>query len=256
MGSPAHKAAPTRVVQRRRKLIQRRIAMCLLAGMFATAGTSAILLRPAQSAYADATPFDTSIAVTRSTLTDTVSASRSESREPLKNSESTTNGGSWDTSSSDEVTEKLSIISADNTVVKALINGRDEGQTPDGFNPNHADGDTGNAYEYSQCTWWAYVRRHQLGLPVGSHLGNGADWAASARKLGYWVDNTPRQGDVICFQRGQYESDSTYGHVAIVEEVKSDGSIVTSECGSVCNGKPYTRTFTAKQAAQLQFIHY
>ena len=55
-------------------------------------------------------------------------------------------------SDSDGVTGKLTAISADNPVVKSLINGRDEGQTPDGFNPNHATGDTGNAYEFSQCT--------------------------------------------------------------------------------------------------------
>lgn len=159
-------------------------------------------------------------------------------------------------SDSDGVTGKLTAISADNPVVKSLINGRDEGQTPDGFNPNHATGDTGNAYEFSQCTWWVYVRRHQLGLPAGSHMGNGADWANTARKLGYWVDNTPRVGDAICFQRGQYDSDPTYGHVGIVENVGADGSITTSECGSAYNGKPFSRTFTAEQASQLQFIHY
>ena len=100
------------------------------------------------------------------------------------------------------------------------------------------------------------MRRHQLGLPAGSHMGDGADWADTARRLGYWVDNTPRVGDVICFARGQYGSDATYGHVGIVENVGADGSITTSECGSVYNGKPFSRTFTAEQAAQLQFIHY
>ena len=46
-------------------------------------------------------------------------------------------------------------------------------------------------------------------------MGDGADWANTARKLGYWVDNSPRVGDVICFSRGQYDSDLTYGHVGI-----------------------------------------
>lgn len=50
-----------------------------------------------------------------------------------------------------------------------------EARTAGGFDPNHVTGDVGNAYAFSQCTWWAYVRRHQLGLPVGSHMGNGAD---------------------------------------------------------------------------------
>ncbi len=100
------------------------------------------------------------------------------------------------------------------------------------------------------------MRRHQLGLPAGSHMGNGADWADTARRLGYWVDFTPRVGDVICFARGQYGSDATYGHVGIVENVGADGSITTSECGSAYDGKPFSRTFTAEQASQLQFIHY
>lgn len=96
------------------------------------------------------------------------------------------------------------------------------------------------------------MRRHQLGLPAGSHMGNGADWADTARRLGYWVDSTPRVGDVICFQRGQYGSDPFYGHVGIVESVASDGSITTSECGAAYNGQPFSRTFTAEQAKQLQ----
>lgn len=83
-------------------------------------------------------------------------------------------------------------------------------------------------------------------------MGDGADWANTARKLGYWVDNSPRVGDVICFSRGQYDSDLTYGHVGIVENVGQDGSITTSECGAAYNGQPFSRTFTAEQAKQLQ----
>lgn len=61
---------------------------------------------------------------------------------------------------------------------------------------------------------------------------------------------------MICFSRGQYDSDLTYGHVGIVENVGQDGSITTSECGAAYNGQPFSRTFTAEQAKQLQFIHY
>lgn len=189
---------------------------------------------------------DTSTAVTRVQSTE---ASRSAER-------SVSSGGGWSLGSDVDPSRRLTVREADNKTVQALVNGRDEADVPAGFDPNHATGDTGNAYEFSQCTWWAYVRRHQLGLPAGSHMGNGADWADTARKLGYWVDNTPRVGDVICFQRGQYQSDTTYGHVGIVEAVGEDGSITTSECGSSYHGKPFSRTFTAEQAAQLQFIHY
>lgn len=40
------------------------------------------------------------------------------------------------------------------------------------------------------------------------------------------------------------------------KENRIDGSFTTSECGAAYNGKPFSRTFTAEQAKQLQFIHY
>lgn len=128
---------------------------------------------------------------------------------------------------------------------------------PRNYNPNHATGDRGNAYEFSQCTWWVYLRRHQLGLPVGSHMGNGNQWGASARSLGYWVDNTVRHvGDILVFAAGQYGSDPLYGHVAVVEKINPDGSVITSETGAVMAGKTYSRTITAAQIKNLQVIHY
>lgn len=86
-------------------------------------------------------------------------------------------------------------------------------------NPGFSSGDSGNAYYYGQCTWWAYERRHQLGLPVGSYFGNGGQWANSARAHGYRVDQTPSVGAVIVFAPGQDGADPVYGHVAIVEAV-------------------------------------
>lgn len=240
-----HRAAPTRRQLRRRRLNrrQRAVSLLLLAGLAAGAAIPCVMLQPWTASAQTHARFDRSTALTRADLVET---SRSVERE----------AGMWTLGESDEPSDSLTVRAANNPVVKALINGRDANTLPDGFNPDHATGDTGNAYAFSQCTWWAYVRRHQLGLPAGSHMGNGADWADTARKLGYWVDSTPRVGDVICFQRGQYDSDLTYGHVGIVENVGQDGSITTSECGAAYNGKPFSRTFTAEQARQLQFIHY
>ncbi|WP_375169042.1 CHAP domain-containing protein [Gardnerella vaginalis] len=151
---------------------------------------------------------------------------------------------------------EMSRSAADNPKV-ALLMDKDFGVLPKGFNPNHATGDTGNAYEFSQCTWWVYVRRSQLGLPVGSHFGNGNMWADSARGLGYWVDRTPRHvGDIMVFRAGQAGSDPFYGHVAIVEKINPDGSIETSESGASLHGKTFSRKFDAKQLSQYQFIHY
>lgn len=62
-----------------------------------------------------------------------------------------------------------------------------------GYCYGHNTGNTvgGAAYPSRQCTLWAYLRRSQLSLPVGSYMGNGADWANTARGLGYLVNNTP-----------------------------------------------------------------
>lgn len=202
-----------------------------------------------------AAPAPRTTPVAARTADTTSEVSRSRAREPLSASPGTAEG-TW--LGSDKVdAARLTAIPASNATVKTWVNGPDKNLIPIGFQPDHATGDTGLAYSFSQCTWWAYTRRHQLGLPVGSHFGNGAQWADSARRLGYWVDSTPRhEGDAIVFQRGQYGSSPVYGHVGIVEHINADGSIVTSECGAALNGRPVSRTFTAAQAATLQFIHY
>lgn len=94
-------------------------------------------------------------------------------------------------------------------------------------NPGFRSGDSGNAYPWGQCTWWAYVRRHQLGLPVGSYFGNGAQWANSARAYGYRVDQSPSVGAVIVFAPGQDGADPVYGHVAIVEAVYGNRILIS-----------------------------
>ena len=94
-------------------------------------------------------------------------------------------------------------------------------------NPGFRSGDSGNAYPWGQCTWWAYVRRHQLGLPVGSYFGNGAQWANSARSYGYRVDQSPSVGAVIVFAPGQDGADPVYGHVAIVEAVYGNRILIS-----------------------------
>lgn len=128
---------------------------------------------------------------------------------------------------------------------------------PAGFNPNHGTGDdAGNAYPWSQCTWWAYKRRHDLGLPAGSHFGDGRMWYDSANSYGYWTSiGSPMVGDVISFPAGSYGSDGYYGHVAIVEYVGNDGSIITSESGASYNGQYFSRIFTAEMVKDMRFIH-
>ncbi len=117
----------------------------------------------------------------------------------------------------------------------------------------HPTGDVGNCYPFSQCTWWAYIRRHQLGLPCGSYFGNGGQWANSARRLGYQVNHTPSVGAIAVFAPGQDGASPIYGHVAIVERVEPDGSIITSNCGAVMDGRIYYVHIT--YTANIWFIH-
>lgn len=170
--------------------------------------------------------------------------------------QATSNEGSWGTAddgSSLDVSQMSRSLANNPNVAKFMEDDMD--LLPAGFDPNHATTDVGNAYPFSQCTWWVYVRRNQLGLPVGSHFGNGAQWADSARAAGYWVDNTPRHpGDIMVFKRGQEGASSIYGHVAVVEAINPDGSVTTSECGARLNGNPISRTFT--NASDFTYIHY
>lgn len=169
---------------------------------------------------------------------------------------SQTTQGEWNLegSSADSIdADKVSVATASNSKVQEKLESESTA-VPADFNPNHATGDTaGNAYPWSQCTWWVYIRRKQLDLPVGSYFGNGAEWANSAKALGYWVDNNPQVGDVMVFARGQEGASSIYGHVAVVEKVEN-GVVTTSESGASLQGSIISRTFT--NIHDFQYIHF
>ena len=121
----------------------------------------------------------------------------------------------------------------------------------------HRTGNTvgGSAYPWSQCTWYAYRRRvYYYHLPTGSYMGNGQDWANTGRSLGYLVNRTPHVGAAMVFRAGQLGANSRYGHVAVVERVNSDGSVLISECGASLQGVAQWRTIY--NAGNFQYVHY
>ncbi|WP_052108829.1 CHAP domain-containing protein [Bifidobacterium coryneforme] len=129
-----------------------------------------------------------------------------------------------------------------------------------GYCYGHSTGNTvgGSAYDDRQCTLWAYIRRSQLSLPVGSYMGHGFQWANTGRKLGYLVNNIPHKGAVMVFARGQrvgnWNADWTYGHVAIVERVNADGSVEISEGGTGFASFPASETVYG--SSNYQYVHY
>lgn len=250
------------------------LASASLAALVGTAATAMALARTDDSISVAVDPATTTTQLKRVT---TGAASRSTDREALNTitngvaandsvvseaaTEATDNAntdGTWQLGDTNTVTDadQMSKSIAENPQVALLVE-QDFSLLPAGFNPNHDTGDKGNTYPYGQCTWWAYTRRAQLGLPVGSMFGNALNWGNSASALGYWVDGTARHvGDIVVFAPGQAGADGYYGHVAIVEKINDDGSVEISESNVKGLGVISQRSFTAEEASQFTYIHY
>lgn len=98
------------------------------------------------------------------------------------------------------------------------------------------DYNTSGSYPFGQCTWYVYNRMAQLGKPVDEFMGNGSAWGIKGKILGYSVTNTPKVGTAVCFAPGVFDADPVYGHVAFVEVVNVDGSLLISECNVIDPG--------------------
>lgn len=73
---------------------------------------------------------------------------------------------------------------------------------------------------------------------------NAEDWFSKAKENGFKTGSTPKLGAVACWSAGQVKNGADgAGHVAVVEEIKANGDIVTSN--SAYNGTEfYTKTVT------------
>ncbi|TDL97993.1 LysM peptidoglycan-binding domain-containing protein [Macrococcus brunensis] len=80
-----------------------------------------------------------------------------------------------------------------------------------------------NLYDYGQCTWHVFNRRAAIGKGISTYWWNANNWANGARKDGYVVNNTPTVGSIA------QSTEGPLGHVAFVERVNPDGSILVSE---------------------------
>jgi surface antigen len=111
---------------------------------------------------------------------------------------------------------------------------------------------TGKYYVKGNCTWYANGRLRQLGYSnaaLSKLIGNAHEWDDQARNGGIPMGKTPKVGAVA-----QWESN----HVAVVEQVNGDGTIVISESSYPYNGAPDflygTRTIPASTPSNYIYV--
>lgn len=107
-----------------------------------------------------------------------------------------------------------------------------------------------NGYDYGYCTWWAAVRRAQIGRPIPSNLGNASTWKSLAQRSGLGVGGAPSAGAVIWTNPRDY-----YGHVGFVESVNPDGSVNVSEMNVAGWGRVSRKTLSPEQATAYSYIY-
>ena len=137
------------------------------------------------------------------------------------------------------------------TEVPAVYQGKLPYPAYDGVERN-----TSGSYPFGQCTWYVFNRMTQLGMHVDDHMGNGGQWDETGKALGYTVTNTPAVGTAVSIPGGQLGSNPLYGHIAFVEVVNEDGSILISEGNVVKKGTGTVsyRILSAETAKSLSYV--
>jgi N-acetylmuramoyl-L-alanine amidase len=99
-----------------------------------------------------------------------------------------------------------------------------------------------NVFPYPACTHWADERYHQLhGVYVPwTNASNAWQWTYRAYQYGWSVSQSASSGAIVVLQPG-VEGAYGAGHVAIVEQVYSDGSFLASTMNWGYN--PYAVTY-------------
>lgn len=108
----------------------------------------------------------------------------------------------------------------------------------------------GNGYDYGYCTWYAAIKRAQIGRPIPSNLGNASTWLSLSSRAGLATGTEPQAGAVIWTPPRDF-----YGHVGYVESVNEDGSVNISEMNTIGWGRVSSKTLTAEQAAGYRYIY-
>ena len=90
--------------------------------------------------------------------------------------------------------------------------------------------DSGNGLP--NCTCYCYGRAAEIlgGWDTNLPNGNGMDWFDEAVNAGYQTGMVPQLGAIMCFAPRTLPS-TALGHVATVEVINQDGSVITSNSG-------------------------
>jgi surface antigen len=92
-------------------------------------------------------------------------------------------------------------------------------------------------FAFGQCTYWANMRYHSLTGHWIPWLGNADQWAYGASVSGWIVSSKPNpNGPSIIVLQPYVEGASGYGHVAVVEKINPNGTVLTSNYNWYGNG--------------------
>ncbi|KZK37558.1 amidase domain-containing protein [Lactococcus cremoris] len=119
---------------------------------------------------------------------------------------------------------------------------------------NGVDYPGADSYAFGNCTQYVYNRIIQLGGQIGTHMGNGGEWGINAQAQGYFTTTVPTEGYAVSFPPGVAGSSPEYGHVAFVEKVYPDNSILVSEMNVKGNNIVSERHISAGVAALATYI--
>jgi surface antigen len=118
--------------------------------------------------------------------------------------------------------------SSSTTLCKGFAQCAAKGRSHGGYGPVFR-GSYWNMRPGHNCTnYVAYRLTHGRTVPRPPGADGSGTWGSAARKAGIPVSRTPRVGSVAWWKPG-YHGASPGGHVAYVEAVRPDGSIVISE---------------------------
>lgn len=129
-------------------------------------------------------------------------------------------------------------------------------QISDGDFPEPDPSDYGGIHPEGECTYYADNRRKEIGAPLeNARLGDAGSWVPKAKASDMDTGTEPKVGAVMVYEYCQLNVSCRYGHVAVVEKVNDDGSVVVSEMNWDAHNVINFRTVSDSDANQLKYIY-